>query len=210
MDGRWRWWLLSAALVPCFLLGRARAGEKSELPDPGFTELHQVDPSIAAAKLPEPVAEAVHLEGHHLDVLLNTPCMPLCGPPRTDGSVVEGHTMHRAGYPQSIACWAVPSDTGAYCGYPVGGGCSCHHFGRLPNPQCDGTWGWDYCGRCFARKVFLLWWCNPHEQGGRGQYQPEGPNFVEQCHDKHHPENFCSDCGEHAGEHGSEHGSESH
>jgi hypothetical protein len=37
-----------------------------------------------------------------------------------------------------VACWAVPSDTGHYIGYPVGGGCLCR--GAAPAPG-QGTWG---------------------------------------------------------------------
>jgi hypothetical protein len=201
MDGRWRRLLVGAALVPCLWGGLAWADEVEDEVDDGSVQLKKVEPSIAAAKPAETtVTGAVHLEGHHLDVKLNTPCIPLCGPPANDGSEVYGHNMHRAGYPQSVACWAKPSETCAYIGYPVGGGCPCHRSGRMPNPECDGTWGWDYCGRCFKRNVFLLWWTKPKSQGGVGQYEPEGPNFVEQCHEKHHPENFCPNCGEHANE----------
>jgi hypothetical protein len=191
MDGRWRRLLVCAGLALCPVLGQARADE----PEPA------IDPFIGAAKPAEaPEPGPVKLSGHHIDVKINSACWPLCGPPATDGSQVLGHDLHRAGSPQKVACWAVPSDTGAYVGYPVGGGCPCQCCGHLPNPQCEGTWGWDYHGRCLPRRVFLLWWCKPCGQGGRGQYEPEGPNFVEQCHEKRHSENFCPHCDESVGE----------
>src|SRR5262245_46329512 len=127
MDGRWRRLLLCAALAHCLFTAQTWADEESDEADPTTTTLKKVDPAIAAAKPAEPVRTgAVQLEGHHLDVKLNTPCMPFCGPPVNDGSEVYDHNMHRAGYPQKVACWAVPSETCAYVGYPVGGGCPFH------------------------------------------------------------------------------------
>jgi hypothetical protein len=89
---------------------------------------------------------------------------------------VHNHTLERAGNPQILSCLAVPSDTGAYVGYQVGGGCACPHFGDAPAPL-DGTWGWDYQGRCFLRRVCLLWWHGRCEQGGVGAYCTDGPKL---------------------------------
>src|SRR5687768_16561419 len=52
------------------------------------------------------------------------------------------------------ACWAQPSDTGHYVGYWVGGGCL--RKGDPPTPD-EGTWGWDYGGCLFPKRVYLLW-----------------------------------------------------
>jgi hypothetical protein len=84
------------------------------------------------------------------------------------------HTMQRAGYPDRVACWAAPSETPAYVGYWVGGGSPCK--GRSPMPS-EGTWGWDYAGRCIPRNVALKWWLKPKYQGGMGQYKTDGPHL---------------------------------
>lgn len=94
-----------------------------------------------------------------------------------DEPCVPDHTLQRAGNPQIQACYAVPSDTGAYVGYPVGGGCAVKHCADLPHPE-EGTWGWDYQGRCLPRRVFLGWWHGRCPQGGTGAYKTEGPHFV--------------------------------
>src|SRR5436305_647792 len=65
------------------------------------------------------------------------------------------HAQQRAGCPQKVACYALPSETSAYVGYPVGGGSPC--CGDHPRP-CEGTWGWDYQGCLLPRRVFLCWW----------------------------------------------------
>jgi hypothetical protein len=78
------------------------------------------------------------------------------------------HTQKQAGYPQDVACWAVRSDTGSYTGYYVGGGC----VGRRDYPCPDeGTWGWDYSGWLFPRRVALTWSHGRRYQGGSGYYR---------------------------------------
>lgn len=71
-----------------------------------------------------------------------------------------------------IACYAVPSNCGPYCGYRVGGGC---WRGDRALPT-DGTWGWDYCG--YLHKYVNLRWCHCRRcQGGAGAYRTVGPNL---------------------------------
>jgi hypothetical protein len=82
------------------------------------------------------------------------------------------HTMHRAGYPQDVACYAVPSETCHYIGYLVGGGAAYH--GEYPG-RLEGTWGWDYQG-CIPRRIALGWWHGRRYQGGTGAYQTDGPH----------------------------------
>lgn len=90
------------------------------------------------------------------------------------GSTTEAdHTMERAGYPLEVACYATPVETCAYVGYPVGGGAT--FKGDYPAPT-DGTWGWDYQGRCFKRHVFLWWWHGARYQSGIGAYKIDGPH----------------------------------
>lgn len=80
----------------------------------------------------------------------------------------------RAGHPSQLSPLARPSDTAPYDGYYVGGGSPCH--GEGPHED-EGTWGWDYLGRCWASWVKLLW-SHCREQGGTGAYQTDGPQLL--------------------------------
>src|SRR5438552_3598450 len=82
----------------------------------------------------------------------------------------------RTGNPQSVACYAVPSDTGHYIMYKVGGGRPC--FGDCPCPL-EGTWGWDYRFPLIPRTSIALRWTHGAYQGGIGSYRTEG----KKCHD---------------------------
>ncbi len=79
----------------------------------------------------------------------------------------------RAGWPECIRKRAIPSDTGRYGGYYVGGGAAYFGQGRYLD---EGTWGWDYLGLCFRKRVALDWWHGRY-QGGMGQYQTDGPKI---------------------------------
>jgi hypothetical protein len=72
-----------------------------------------------------------------------------------------------------VSCLAVPTDTGHYDGYMVGGGVPC-----LGGPPCteDGTWGWDYSGWLLRRRVMLRWTHGRRYQGGVGAYRTTGMN----------------------------------
>jgi hypothetical protein len=83
---------------------------------------------------------------------------------------------HRAGRPYEVSPFARFSDTGAYVGYMVGGGCALFHRAHGPSSD-DGTWGWDYRGRCFARRIMHGWW-NGRYQGGSGAYRTDGPHIL--------------------------------
>lgn len=78
----------------------------------------------------------------------------------------------RAGNPEAIACWAAPSDTGHYEGYYVGGGLPCLGQSRH---VWEGTWGWDYCGLLFPKRIMLKWSHGRCYQGGLGAYRTAGP-----------------------------------
>ena len=86
------------------------------------------------------------------------------------------------GGPPPVARWAHPSNTPAYIGYYVGGGCPFCRHGE-PRYPCEGTWGWDYSGWCFHRKVDLLWWHGRCYQGGQGAYRTEGPQPLKRLHE---------------------------
>jgi hypothetical protein len=89
---------------------------------------------------------------------------------------------HRAGNPTAIAPWARPSWSPAYGGYSVGGGCPFPRKGEPGHPS-EGTWGWDYFGKCFSRRVDLLWWHGRRYQGGTGAYKTDGPKLKEHHHE---------------------------
>jgi hypothetical protein len=74
-----------------------------------------------------------------------------------------------------VAPWARLSNGPDYTGYYVGGGATWRGQPRFPN---EGTWGWDYAGRCFTRHVWLEWWHGRRYQSGSGNYQSDGP----ECH----------------------------
>jgi hypothetical protein len=78
-------------------------------------------------------------------------------------------TCHRW-YQLPIAPWAQPSNTPAYVGYYVGGGCAWYGEPRRPD---EGTYGWDYQGCYLPRRVWLAW-CRCRYQGGTGAYATDG------------------------------------
>jgi len=83
--------------------------------------------------------------------------------------------LQRAGCPQNVSPLAVPSNGPSYVGYYVGGGAwTCWSCRQCPD---QGTWGWDYQCRCLKPIVRLGWWQRPHDQGGAGSYEPDGPRF---------------------------------
>jgi len=97
------------------------------------------------------------------------PCDSLYAPPTIDDE-------RRAGYPHELSRLARFENRCTYTGYYVGGG-------EKSNSNCrsidDGTWGWDYFGRCYHRLVRLDFGHPSRYQGGEGQYQPDGPKCRE-------------------------------
>ena len=86
----------------------------------------------------------------------------------------------RSGYSGQTAAWAVPSDTGRYVGYTVGGGSPFR--GDAPLPY-EGIWGWDYSGFHLRPRITLLWNHGRFYQGGTGAYKTDGPRLPEE-HEK--------------------------
>ncbi len=82
------------------------------------------------------------------------------------------HTFERAGFPNTMANHVQPSNAGDSYGYYVGGG-----GGHGSGPRCtnEGTYGWDYTGIHFPRKVILGWNHGRKAQGGTGAYKTDGP-----------------------------------
>ncbi len=92
--------------------------------------------------------------------------------PRTPGAAAPVVVSCSPAGPPPVAWWAVFGRTAAYRGYYVGGGTPCRGDARA----CDeGTWGWDYQGRCCLPKVWLSWTHGRKRQGGEGAYKTEGP-----------------------------------
>jgi hypothetical protein len=91
---------------------------------------------------------------------------------RADGDVA------RAGYPNEVSRFARPADDGRSIGYLVGGGALNWRKASPPGPN-DGTWGWDYSGGLFRRRVDLGWWHGRRYQGGSGAYKTDGPKLPE-------------------------------
>ncbi len=79
-----------------------------------------------------------------------------------------------AGMPQWVRAHAIPSYTHHYGGYYVGGGAAFHGEGRYIN---EGTWGWDYFGIAFQKRIALNWWHGARYQGGLGAYKTDGPKI---------------------------------
>lgn len=80
----------------------------------------------------------------------------------------------RAGNPQCLRRVTIPSNTRFYGGYYVGGGTPTRGGGRCLE---DGTWGWDYPGILFPKKIALNWTRNGRPQGGTGAYKTDGPKL---------------------------------
>lgn len=91
----------------------------------------------------------------------------------------------RVGWPQQVRKWAIPSDTGSYVGYQVGGGGFFHRCSDPPYPN-EGTWGWDYRGRLLPRKIILGWSHGRLYQGGSGAYRTDGPTTNHGEKEQHH------------------------
>jgi hypothetical protein len=89
--------------------------------------------------------------------------------------------------PLAVACGARPVNTPHYDGYYVGGGAVRRGDDRGP---LDGTWGWDYSGCCYGRRVMLGWWHGRRYQGGTGAYKESGPHLGNRV--PSHPDGECS------------------
>ena len=80
----------------------------------------------------------------------------------------------RAGCPQCQRKTTIPSNTRFYGGYYVGGGTPTRGAGRCIE---DGTWGWDYSGILFPKRIALNWTAKGRYQGGTGTYKTDGPKL---------------------------------
>jgi len=83
----------------------------------------------------------------------------------------------RAGRPFEISRFARPADIGRSIGYYVGGGALNRHRAD-PASTIDGTWGFDFTGGIFRRRVDLGWWHGRRFQAGSGAYKTDGPKLI--------------------------------
>ena len=83
------------------------------------------------------------------------------------------HTFERAGYPLCLSDHAQPTDSPEYQTYYVGGSAPLEHG----DAGCahEGTFGWDYVGAWYHRRVALGWNHGRHYQSGSGFYRTDGP-----------------------------------
>ncbi len=84
------------------------------------------------------------------------------------------HDLARAGCPQCVGHCAKPSYSRHYRGYYVGGGKTI--LGQAPKAG-EGTWGWDYGGFLFPKRIALGWWHSKHQRYGDGSYRRDGPHL---------------------------------
>ncbi len=82
----------------------------------------------------------------------------------------------RAGCAMLVRPPAICSNTRHYGGYWVGGGLP--HKGDAPGLQ-EGTFGWDYFGILFNKRIALNWSHGERHQGGPGAYKTDGPKLHE-------------------------------
>jgi hypothetical protein len=85
--------------------------------------------------------------------------------------------IRRAGQPQEISRLAQPIQPTRMIGYYIGGGALNRYKADVALPT-DGTWGLDYTGGLFRRRVDLGWWHGRRYQGGAGAYKTDGPKLI--------------------------------
>lgn len=81
----------------------------------------------------------------------------------------------RSGYPFCIGLFAQPSTDRYHQVSYVGGGTL---FGGSSRKMTEGTFGMDYSGHWFSRKIWLKWSHGARYQGGDGRYETEGPRLL--------------------------------
>jgi hypothetical protein len=103
---------------------------------------------------------------------------PWMGRPATERHHFQGDQFHRAGDPQCVSPLAKSAESPFEEGYYVGGGArvkGCLGEERRDN---EGTWGMDYTGILFHKKIELRWSHGKRYQGGVGAYRTDGPRLI--------------------------------
>jgi hypothetical protein len=86
----------------------------------------------------------------------------------------RGGDHARAGCAMNVRRFAIPSNTRHYGGYMVGGGLPVKGEGPFLD---EGTFGWDYPGILFNKRIALNWSHGARYQGGTGAYRTDGPRL---------------------------------
>jgi hypothetical protein len=93
------------------------------------------------------------------------------------GTTTEAdHTFARAGFPDVIAPWAIPSQTPKKARGIVGG--SIPWGGAAPVARTEGVFGYDYVGYSDPGRVFLGWAHDP-VYPRPGTYRTDGPRVFD-------------------------------
>jgi hypothetical protein len=87
----------------------------------------------------------------------------------------RGGDHARAGCAMLIRPHAIPSNTAHYGYYRVGGGVPL--LGEGPELH-EGSFGWDYIGILFRKRVALNWTHGRRYQGGTENYETDGPRHL--------------------------------
>jgi len=106
---------------------------------------------------------------------LSGSCRGLAAPPDRvhQPPAAQADRLHRAGRPEVVAWYAIPSVNRHYSAGYVGGGAVLRGEPRCPD---EGTWGLDYSGILFPKQIWLRWWRGRHDQDG-GSYTTDGPRL---------------------------------
>lgn len=94
--------------------------------------------------------------------------------PRAAEHVCIDH-LHRTGHPEMQGRFAKPSLSKHYSFGYVGGGTA---FRGEPRFSDEGTWGVDYSGILFKKRIWLQWLHGRREPRGEGSYEPDGPHLL--------------------------------
>ncbi len=138
-----------------------------------FVLKSDLDPSASDAT-GQSIPAKIHPDLTHIPVIAEgrgceTPQGPVCGRYKEDGCV-------RSGYPTTTGRYAAPSvDAKHSVGY-VGGGA--HAVQGEARRSDEGTFGYDYSGLWFSRRVWMLWSHGDRHQGGAGAYKTDGPRII--------------------------------
>ncbi|HUG67480.1 MAG TPA: hypothetical protein VMM76_06995 [Pirellulaceae bacterium] len=104
---------------------------------------------------------------------------PACDPPSSPAYTASARGcidhFHRAGHPETQGKFAKPSLNKHYTFGYVGGGAAFRGEPRCPD---EGTWGVDYSGILFKKKIWLQWLHGHREPRHDGSYQTDGPHVL--------------------------------
>lgn len=167
--------ILANLVSACSIVGNHKKADAEENPAPRapYVSDAQRDPTgtdgaggVSPARIhPDLSKVPVITEGRGRE----TPHGSVCGRYAEDGCA-------RSGYPTVIGRYAAPSvDAHHSVGYVGGGGHALRGEARYAN---EGTFGYDYSGLWFSRRVWMLWSHGDRHQAGAGAYKTDGPRIL--------------------------------